>query len=526
MINVRTSIRYIATQQLLKWVHVGLIGLFVAAGFILPETATAAPGSITSCSSPINISNSPGYTSADPFILADPTGATHLFWAEKATGQPNEAPNIPDTVMYSRWNGRNWSEPLDIFISPPENFNRKIAGIRGVLDDMGRIHLVWMGPDDMLFYGSVYANEAGNAAAWDGPILIAEDQTGTQYSAGIAYQSPHTLHMIYGRDPQDSANRTVAYIRSVDNGATWSSPVDIYAFPDPERGASNTRIHVDPYHEEHVYATWTEWDQTGNGQVIYFARSHNSGETWDRPVPLAVRVGDEYQRDWTNLAVLSETELMVFWSGGFRAYPQAQYSYDGGQTWTDAIDTLYWLIADNGYAEFIRDSDDRLHLFITRRVREGYTYKCDNIPECSGQGNAIWHTVWQGGTAWSEPEPVGGFQYGNFISLAHDGGNKIFLAWFRYEVLDVLAMSCEIEAVEPAVPTPLPEPTLPPLTFIEPVVEETAVFTTTHEANTFLFDQERPIVNEMTVGQNLLYGVLPAFLVILLIGGWHWRTRQ
>ncbi|MFO7537300.1 MAG: sialidase family protein [Chloroflexota bacterium] len=502
-------------------VHLLLAAIILLAGLAGSEVVGAAPGSVTSCSSPINISNSPGFTSADPFVLADPTGTVHLFWAEKATGQPNESPNIPDTVMYSSWNGRNWSEPVDIFISPPENFNRKIAGIRGVLDDKGRIHLVWMGPDDMFFYGSVYAADAGNAQAWHGPELLADDQTGTQYSVGITYQAPDTLHIIYGSDPANSANRVVSYIRSLDNGQTWSTPTELHAFPDPQRGASNTRIHTDPFHPERVYATWTEWDETGNGQVIYFARSLNRGDTWAPPVPLAIRVGNEYQRDWTNLVALDEDQLMVFWSGGFRAYPQSQYSYDGGVTWTDAIDTLYWLIADNGYAEFIRDHEDRLHLFITRRVREGYGYKCENIPECSGEGNAIWHSVWQGGTSWSEPEPVGGFQYGNFISLAHDGGNKIFLAWFRYEVFDIQVMGCQLEDVEPVLAMPLPSPTLEPLTFIEPTLEPVQLPVSEQEVLSLTEDATIPY--RASVGANLLLGVLPALLTVLAVAFWQRR---
>ena len=34
-------------------------------------------------SSPQNVSNTPDFTSTDPFLLADPAGYAHLFWAER-----------------------------------------------------------------------------------------------------------------------------------------------------------------------------------------------------------------------------------------------------------------------------------------------------------------------------------------------------------------------------------------------------------------------------------------------------------
>jgi hypothetical protein len=366
--------------------------------------------------------------------------------------------------MYARWDGEQWSKPLDIFISPPHDFNKKIAGIRGIIDDQGVIHLVWMGPDDKFFYSFAHADQAGTTLGWQPPLLLDNEHTGTQYSVDIAYTAPETVHIIYGRS-ESRVNRTLAYIRSVDGGITWSEPVDIQVFIDFERGASNIRLHVDS--PDKLYATWTEWDMSGNGQAVYFARSLDNGLHWDQPVLLDDRVDDEYERDWTNLAVLGEGHLIAFWEGGFRAYPQAQYSTDGGETWSEPIDTLYWLIADNGFAEFVRDSQGRQHLFIARRIREGYDDRCGMFPECFGTGNAVWHTIWETGPNWREPKPVEHtFSNVNFISTAIHGGNQLTFAWFDYTDLDVFVMHCTIEdtpalALQP-LPTIVPAPTSTP----------------------------------------------------------------
>ena len=116
-----------------------LIGLWL---LIAADAAAQAPGSVTDCRAPVNLSNSPGYVSADPILLADPGGRAHLFWAERTTGKPNAVPNVPDTMMYAVWDGQEWSQPIDIFISPPQIFNKHITGMRTVLDEQSVIHLI------------------------------------------------------------------------------------------------------------------------------------------------------------------------------------------------------------------------------------------------------------------------------------------------------------------------------------------------------------------------------------------------
>ena len=233
---------------------------------------------------------------------------------------------------------------------------------------------------------------------------MADDQSGTQYSVDIAYEPPHTLHVIYASGSGGAAlgdlrtNRAVSYVRSEDGGDSWSEPVDIFTFSDPGRGASNMRLLVNP--PGTIYATWTEWDVSGNGQAIYFARSVDNGSTWQQPVILDQRKDDDYERDWTSLAVLDKDTLLAFWEGGYRAYPQSQVSADGGVTWSKPVDTFYWLIADNGFVEMARDSADRLHAFLPRRIREGFEAVCTNFPGC-------WETETLSGTACGKVERDG-----------------------------------------------------------------------------------------------------------------------
>jgi len=99
---------------------------------ILPAGAAAAPGDVVSCTMPLNLSNSPDFNSSDPLLVADQTGVAHLFWTERLTGPPNAQPDAPDTLMYSRWEDGRWSQPLDIFFSPTNVFNKRINAPRAV----------------------------------------------------------------------------------------------------------------------------------------------------------------------------------------------------------------------------------------------------------------------------------------------------------------------------------------------------------------------------------------------------------
>jgi hypothetical protein len=346
----------------------------------------------------INISQSPNKTSNDPYVVADPSGRVHLFWGEKFSNDPV---NQADTLMYSTWDGSVWSEPLDIFTTVAAN--PLIAFPRALLDDQGRIHLFWMDqpkfPSQTLFYSSVDANQAINSQAWAEQVDLANDLTGTKFSFHAAYSPPSTLHVIYARIEQGYTPpdlRGMAYMRSDDLGETWSEPVNIFSVAEYQNGASDTRLLTVP--PDKVFATWTEWDTSGNGQRIHVARSMDNGITWEEPFVLTQKAPNDYERDWPSMEYLGDEALVSVWEGGYRAYRQFQYSYDWGQTWSEPYDTFPWLIGETGTAEFARDSLGRLYLFYANRIREGNVTK--------GEASGLWYSIWLGDKDWSEPELI------------------------------------------------------------------------------------------------------------------------
>jgi len=413
--------------------------------------------------------------------------------------------------MYAHWDGEKWSTPVDIFITPSYLGNQVLILPHAVIDDLGYIHLIWMEepnfPNYTLFYSSVYAPLAGDPAAWKEPVPLAQDLTGTEYSIHIAYEAPHNLHVIYARVPQGDTppdERSVGYIRSTDNGASWSTPVDLYSTPDPAHGASNTRLLVVPPGQ--VYATWTEWDDTGNGKFIYFTRSEDSGQTWSKPIQVAEKIDDEYERDWNNMVYLDGQGLMTMYEGGWRAYRYARYSEDGGKTWSVPVDTFPWLIGENGFAEFAKDSLGRVHVFLAQRVRE------DDVFREKAEG--MWHSVWEGGSRWREPSLMGGFNFMVNPKVAIVGGNRIVATWYTPPIYEINVMTGIIEDA-PAVPVESwPEPTSVPLPTPAPTVTQAQNTNVEPTPTAALITQKPSDEGQANPGLEVLMAVIPAVVVI------------
>ena len=288
-------------------------------------------------------------------------------------------------------------------------------------------------------------------------------------------REPDELHIVYARIQQGAnppEERAISYIRSMDLGKSWADPIDIFKFMDIDNGGSDTRMILDT--NQRIYATWVEWDDTGNGLRVWFARSLDNGMNWDSPVMLSERIQNEYERDWPNIVVLDESNIAVMWEGGWRAYRNTQYSADSGSTWSQPIDTFPWLIGENGSVEFLRDSNGVLYAFVAQRIREGY----EGYSNSEGDGLGLWNSVWLGDHNWSEP-----VLSGTYIPMVNPkviitSGNQIVGVWHSGEDDEVRAMVGRIPSAKqiPTVVWPyFGDETAVSVETISPTVTETSL---------------------------------------------------
>lgn len=374
----------------------------------------------------INISNSPGVTSSDPFLLADPAGIMHLFWTEKVGIAPG---NQPDTVLYSQWNGRTWSKVTDLFFAPLSDGNLLVSYPHAILDSAGIIHLIWLSqpnfPYYTLYYSSAPASQAQFVQAWQPKVALAEDLNGTKYSIHLAYEEPNTVHVMYASGVQSDRaleEPGVKYLSSADGGVTWTEPATVFSVRNPTDGASDVRVVYSA--PDMLFASWTMWAADGNGRAIYFSRSLDGGANWDDPKVLDQRREGEYERDWNSLAVLPDGMLMAMWEGGYRAYRHAMFSTDQGATWTEPWDIFPRLIGENGFVEFATDSNGVLHLFYSQRLREGSAEASEETV------SGLWHSVYLGDGQWSDPTLSGGINAILNPKVSIVNGNTVMAAWY------------------------------------------------------------------------------------------------
>lgn len=508
------------------WIILSILFSIVAAS--VPTQIVQAQDGRIRWTEKFNLSDT-ATTSTEPILLSDPAGYAYLFWSEDVGGSRSKFTGSGNTLFCVAWDGESWSEPIDVVMSPQSG---NVLGHRAILDDSGTIHLIWFGDTPTkVFYSNAPASEGcQDANVWSPPLQMAEKITATEFSIALAYEAPHTLHVIYARGPQGLEPlepRGVSYLKSTDNGLHWSIPLDIYVTPDPIRGASNTQLTLLDTHT--LFATWTEWDESGNGQSIYFSKSTDSGVTWGRPQELARSTPLDYENDWLSIVSLPNSDrIAAIWEGGGRAYRQMRLSEDGGQTWSEQRRILDELIGENGYTEFFYDGAGRLHLFLANRGIGGRF-----LPSQIG----LYHSIWEG-NRWRPPELLQGINPMVNPKVAIVNGNQFVAAWYSSTneeeldecaclgivddedvkdpspVGDIIVMTGELDQtpyLDPvSLPSATPRPKATPLPTLGPVTP-----TPTSTRPPMNFDLNKPSENlTPNPGMPLLTGmILPALLV-------------
>jgi hypothetical protein len=314
-------------------------------------------------SAPLNLSHTP-QNSMIPAIVADGLGNVHVFWSEDVDGGPRQ-PGSPGSdsgsaIYYTRWNGQSWTTPVDVLYVPGEN----IANFVSVkVDNENRLHAVWTGQTNT-YYSNALASQAESAHAWSPPQVVATNSAHSRWESDVVVDSAGSVHVVYATG--DDAG--VYHIRSNDGGATWSSPVQLsLPFDALETSFSHVRAIIDGTGRLHV--VWQTNQIQGYGQGVYYARSLDNGDTWSRPVQLGYRGPSDTWIEWPYLADMGKSGLHLIYTNGSNKGRAYRVSNDRGETWSEARNVLPDLEGINGYNIPIVDGAGQMHLLINMRSR-------------------------------------------------------------------------------------------------------------------------------------------------------------
>ena len=192
-------------------------------------------------------------------LACDQYQNTHLFWSDM---------DPEDSAIYYRNNvGGNWSPPMDVLVNPKHSALRLAVAISNKTDT---VHLIWVDRELRadLYYSQAPLAEAGDPRAWSEPRLLVGGTDG----ASLTTDKDGVIHLVYPTYDADGIQQTIYYIRSDDDGLTWSDPVVVFAMTAPLPSTSGAKIAVDAAGRLHVGTTVRSYEYGAFSDSATFAR--------------------------------------------------------------------------------------------------------------------------------------------------------------------------------------------------------------------------------------------------------------
>jgi hypothetical protein len=394
-----------------------------------------------------------------PNLAVDSKGNVHFVWCETFSNSEGEL----ESIYYSMWNGRQWSQYVDI-VSPAPDIRRNSLTI----DHQDVLHLTYADslPNDpyRLAYSYVRANGAFSAGNWSPPIHLNE-RGQTYFNELVSFEE--TLHLLYedtgGSSGECSGCADIYYRRSTDGGITWDNSLSLLP-----TGSGSSRPFLSVDRNGVIYGSWDEgWDRlTGTGTPSYglFTISTDTGDTWSEPI--AVNHPNE-----SNIQLTIEGDgsggVMLVWRTISPTYPGVYYmwSEDYGKTWTQP-GTLPSFIARDAVNYFdsydmVTDSSGHIHLVATgfQMTSEGQQ---GDIP-------GLYHFEWDGERWYPATLVYNGGLFPEYPRMVIERGNQLHVTWFvRHDAFNTDEMH-EIMYAKGETSAPRLEPSIVPTT--KPVTE-------------------------------------------------------
>jgi hypothetical protein len=200
------------------------------------------------------------------------------------------------SVHSSNDGGQTWTGPLEVTsATTPADFPDKEW--LAVDPETGRIHLSWSNFGAVVRIMTTYSDDGGvnwsvkqtvSAASGQGSVVACDPNGPNVY---IAWRTA------FATNPSTSA---VTFVRSTDNGATWSAPVHLapsffsalpaYGF---DRFNNFPNMAVNPVDGglELVYVAASTGLPTGDFGDVFYRRSTDSGVTWSAPLQINIESG-------------------------------------------------------------------------------------------------------------------------------------------------------------------------------------------------------------------------------------------
>ena len=172
---------------------------------------------------------------------------------------------------------------------------------------------------------------------------------------GIAVGTDGVVHIVWCTEGTPS--NEVHYVRSTDQGATFSAPVEVH---DGYYGYKPS-IAVDPNDPMVLFVAYVGYQNEGEVRSIRVSKSSDGGLTWAASVPIFGSVTDCNN---PAIAVDSKGNPHVAFDNYTDSFTRYNYSLDGGVTFQPEPEIMSIGFADDTFsAEIVIDKEDNIHIF-------------------------------------------------------------------------------------------------------------------------------------------------------------------
>lgn len=300
---------------------------------------------------PVDVTqNSFAATGIFGFPLCDRYENLHLLWSY-STPQGSY-------LMYQNDLDGYLSVPIDVVAFSSGYLLRTSAAISEV-DDV--IHVIWQDQwiSGNVYYTRVLRSQAGDPRAWEEPILLAEHAD----NAELAINNNGVIYVLFGQSRGQGLENTLYLLTSADSGNRWSDAIEVFSNRALQPSTISGGLAIDGSDRIHVGVTLRSQEYGDHSEVGYL-RSIDNGRTWSPYRQIMVN-GTTFQGVATlRPYAFGEDEVHLTWHDPRRMH---QWSSDGGATWSQPVEIMALGAAFGGANDLVKDSAGNLHAIVAAR---------------------------------------------------------------------------------------------------------------------------------------------------------------
>jgi hypothetical protein len=266
---------------------------------------------------------------SNPALFLNNENIPQAFWLQPNDQKgPTQGINseVSQSVFYSRLIGGNWTSPIQVIKSTVGEIHDPCF----TMDANGRILAVWIGSDSGDFYFSqANLDQADSASNWSSPQKLPINSV-IASSPKIVADQAGTYYLVYIIPLNEE--RGLYLIKSKDSGRTWSQPIKL--FDGVSAGwemVDQPKVTLSEDGALHVLWMRSTIPTKSGAQAVYYIRSNNEGDTWSQ-----VQEVFDQPAKWADIVGTKGGTVIRMWQDDTsgRSILWYQYSIDNGISWS------------------------------------------------------------------------------------------------------------------------------------------------------------------------------------------------